>query len=170
MDNIEKVQPFVNYLEPLLMLRNNRGKFEDISARCGPAFKVKMAARGVAFGDLDNDGFMDMAVNVLEGRALILKNLGNDNHWILINTVGTASNRDGIGARIHIVSASGQEQWATVSTAGSYQSSNDKRIHFGLGKDTVISRIEIQWLGGAVQKLEGVKADQILTIKEPPKK
>ncbi len=170
MDNIEKVQPYVSYLEPMLMMRNNRGKFEDISAQCGPVFKVRMAARGVAFGDLDNDGFIDMAVNVLQGRALILKNQGNDHHWILINTVGSASNRDGIGARIHVVSASGQEQWAIVSAAGSYQSSNDKRVHFGLGRDTAISVLEIQWPSGTLQKLENVKADQILTIKEPPKK
>ena len=69
-----------------------------------------------------------------------------------------------------MVSASGQEQWATVSTSGSYQSSNDKRAHFGLGKDTVISQVELQWPSGVTQKLEQVKADQILTVKEPPKK
>jgi hypothetical protein len=126
-----------------------------------------MASRGVAFGDLDNDGFVDMAISVLDGDALILRNQGNGNHWVLINTVGSVSNRDGIGARIHCVSESGLEQWATVSTAGSYQSSSDKRVHFGLGADKTIKLLEIAWPSGTVQKLEKVAADQILTVREP---
>ncbi len=167
MDNIELTQPSVRYLEPLLLLRNVSGRFEDVSKSCGSAFLRPMASRGVAFGDLDNDGFVDMAISVLDGDALILRNQGNGNHWVLINTVGSVSNRDGIGARIHCVSESGLEQWATVSTAGSYQSSSDKRVHFGLGADKTIKLLEIAWPSGTVQKLEKVAADQILTVREP---
>lgn len=169
MDNIERIQPSIRYLEPLLMMRNVRGKFEDVSKSCGPPFQMPMAARGVAFGDLDNDGYIDMAINVNEGDAIILQNQGTGNHWILINTVGTVSNRDGIGARIHCVTESGLEQWAMVSTAGSYQSSSDKRVHFGLGLDKTIKLLEITWPSGIVQKLEKVAADQVLTVREPDK-
>ncbi|MCL5743157.1 MAG: CRTAC1 family protein, partial [Acidobacteria bacterium] len=167
MDNIELSQPSLRYLEPLLMMRNVKGRFEDVSEHCGPAFQRRMASRGAAFGDLNNDGFVDVAINVLDGDAVILQNLGNGNHWILIDTVGTVSNRDGIGARIHCVSESGLEQWATVSTAGSYQSSSDKRVHFGLGADKSIKLLEIVWPSGIVQKLDQVAADQILTVPEP---
>ncbi len=167
MDNIELSQPSLRYLEPLLMMRNVKGRFEDVSEHCGPAFQRPMASRGAAFGDLNNDGFVDVAVNVLDGDAVILQNLGNGNHWILIDTVGSVSNRDGIGARIHCVAESGLEQWATVSTAGSYQSSSDKRVHFGLGADKSIKLLEIVWPSGIVQKLDQVAADQVLTVREP---
>jgi len=105
---------------------------------------------------------------VLNGPAVILRNEGGDgNHWLLVNTVGTAGNRDGIGARIRIVSESGLEQHGLVTTAGSYQSSNDKRVHFGLGQDTMVKLLEITWPGGSVQTLRNVKADQVLTVMEP---
>ncbi|MFI5382506.1 MAG: CRTAC1 family protein [Tepidisphaerales bacterium] len=166
MDNIELSQPSVRYLEPMLMLRNVKGKFEDVSRFSGPAFQMPIAARGAAFGDLDNDGFVDIAINVLDGGPMILRNQGNGNHWILIDTVGTASNRDGIGARIHCVSDAGLEQWATVSTAGSYQSSSDKRVHFGLGAAKTVKLLEIAWPSGTVQKLESIAADRILRVVE----
>jgi len=121
----------------------------------------------VAFGDLDNDGCIDIAVNCNNQPPVILRNKGgNGNHWLSINTVGTASNRDGIGARIRLVGESGAQQFVMVSTAGSYLSANDKRAHCGLGKDKTARLVEIMWPGGAVQKLENVKADQILTVTE----
>ena len=167
LDTIERSQPSVHYREPLLMMRNVNGKFEDVSSRCGPAFQAPLAARGVAIGDLDNDGFLDIAINVLDGNAMILRNRGNGNHWLLVNTVGSASNRDGIGARIRCVSKSGLEQWSTVSTAGSYQSSSDKRVHFGLGADKEIRLLEITWPSGQLQKIENIAADRVITIREP---
>jgi hypothetical protein len=167
LDTIERSQPSVHYREPLLMMRNVNGKFEDVSSRCGPAFRAPLAARGVAIGDLDNDGFLDIAINVLDGNAMILRNRGNGNHWLLVNTVGSASNRDGIGARIRCVSKSGLEQWSTVSTAGSYQSSSDKRVHFGLGADKEIRLLEITWPSGQLQKIENIAADRVITIREP---
>jgi hypothetical protein len=131
---------------------------------------VPRASRGVAFGDLDNDGFPDVVVNCLNGPAVILHNGGgNGNHWLLVNTVGTSSNRDGIGARIRVVGESGFEQYGIVTTAGSYQSANDKRVHFGLGQDKRAKLVEILWPSGIEQRIEDVAADQILTVKEPPR-
>ncbi|HXI39597.1 MAG TPA: ASPIC/UnbV domain-containing protein, partial [Bryobacteraceae bacterium] len=107
------------------------------------------------------------AVNCNNQPPVILQNQGgNGNHWLLINTVGTASNRDGIGARIRVVGESGTQQFVMVSTASSYLSASDKRAHFGLGKDKAARLVEITWPSGTVQKLENVKADQILTVTE----
>jgi hypothetical protein len=103
----------------------------------------------------------------LNGPAIILRNGGNQNHWLLVNTVGTVSNRDGIGAQLRLVSESGLEQYAMVTTAGSYQSSSDKRVHFGLGRETRIRLLEVTWPSGIVQKLENLTADQILNVTEP---
>jgi len=167
MDNIELTQPSVKYREPLLLMRNVSGKFENVSERSGDAFQQPFAARGVAVGDLNNDGSLDIAVNCNNGPALILMNQGGSgNHWLLINTVGAASNRDGIGARIQLATASGLTQHAYVSTAGSYLSSGDKRVHFGLGKEDRIRSLEIAWPSGKVQRMENIAADQILTIRE----
>lgn len=170
MDNISLSSPSLKYLEPMLLLKNNKGIFEDVSARSGDALGVPRASRGVAFGDLDNDGFPDVAVSCLNGAAVILHNSGgNGNHWLLVNTVGTTSNRDGIGARIRVVGESGFEQYGIVTTAGSYQSANDKRVHFGLGQDKRAKTVEILWPSGIEQKIEDVPVDQILTVKEPPR-
>lgn len=168
MDNIALSSPSLRYMEPMLMLRNSRGVFADVSAQSGEALSVPRASRGVAFGDLDNDGFPDVAVSCLNGAAVILHNGGgNGNHWLMVNTIGTASNRDGIGARIRVVGESGFEQFGIVSTSGSYQSANDKRVHFGLGQDKRAKTVEIIWPSGIEQKIEDVRADQILTVREP---
>jgi len=168
MDNIELSQPSFRYREPLLLMRNRKGKFEDVSKESGDIFQTAFAARGAAFGDLNNDGFLDVAVNCNDGPALVLFNRGgNGNHWLMMNTVGTRSNRDGIGASIRMVLDANFEQYGFVSTAGSYASASDKRVHFGLGSFRTARLIEIAWPSGIVQRLENVKADQVLTVKEP---
>jgi hypothetical protein len=167
MDNIELTQPALRYREPLLLLRNNRGQFTDVSPQSGEPFKQPRAARGAAFADLDGNGYVDIVVSCLGENTILLKNGGGGNHWLTVNAVGTRSNRDGIGARIRIVTPSG-EQHGTVSTAGSYLSSSDKRVYFGLGQDTQVKLLEITWPSGTIQKLTAVKADQILTVREPP--
>lgn len=168
MDNIEKTLPSQHYRESLMLLRNNHGKFDDVSEVSGPVFKTPLVARGAAFGDLNNDGFVDVAVQCLEGNSLLLQNGGgNGYHWLMIDTIGTESNRDGIGAVVRIVSQSGLEQHTMVKTSGSYLSASDKRVHFGLGRDTTVKLIEITWPSGIVQRLSSVQADKILTVKEP---
>jgi enediyne biosynthesis protein E4 len=168
MDNIELTQPSSRYREPLLLMRNRKGRFEDVSRQNGQVFQVSLAARGAAFGDLNNDGLVDVAINCNDGPALVLMNRGgNGNHWLLVNTIGSRSNRDGIGAQIRLVSRSVGEQFGFVSTGGSYVSASDKRVHFGLGQDSIVRLVEIKWPSGVVQRLENVRADQILTVKEP---
>jgi hypothetical protein len=170
LDNVELSLPSQRYRESMLLLHNAHGRtFEDVSARSGSIFQTPLAARGAAFGDLNNDGFMDVAVECLEGKSLILRNQGangNRNHWLLINTVGKKSNRDGIGAVIRLVAASGQEQYAMVKTSGSYISASDKRVHFGLGSDKNVKLIDITWPSGIRQRLHNIPSDQILTVNE----
>ncbi len=149
-------------------MRNVKGKFVDVSADSGPDLRKPRAARGVAFGDLNNDGWVDIVINCNNGPAVILENQRvGGNHWLLIDIKGTRSNRDGIGARVRLVAESGEEQYAMVSTASSYLSSNDKRVHFGLGRGRRVKLLEITWPSGKVQTLENVAADQILTVREP---
>jgi enediyne biosynthesis protein E4 len=121
----------------------------------------------MAVGDLDNDGRVDAVVTTNDGPAYVLRNeTATANHWLTLLLVGHRSNRDGIGAEIHVTTTSGT-QMETVSTAGSYLSSNDKRAHFGLGKDAVASKVEIRWPSGIVQTLTNVKGDRIVQVEEP---
>lgn len=170
MDNIQLTEPTLRYLEPPLLLKNTGTRFRNVSAQSGPAFQIPIAARGAAFGDLDNDGFIDVAINCNDGPAVILRNQGgNGNHWLSVNLIGSASNRDGIGARLRLVTADGSERYAFVSTAGSYLSASDKRAHFGLGLSKKIQWLEIAWPSGTVQRLHSIAVDQILTVHEPPR-
>ncbi len=170
MDNIEQTQPSLRYLEPLCLMRNVNGNFQDVSKDAGQPFRIPLASRGVAFGDLNNDGFIDAAVNCLDGTAMILQNRGgNGNHWLIVDPVGTASNRDGIGAKVRIVLESGKQQWGMVNTSGSYMSASDKRVHFGLGRESRVKLLEISWPSGVIQKMEDVPADRILRVTEPNK-
>src|SRR5713226_9650076 len=168
MDNIQLTEPTLRYPEPPLLLRNDQGRFSNVSPQGGSIFTTPIAARGSAFGDLDNDGWVDVAINCNDGPAIILHNrVGNGNHWLMLNLIGSTSNRDAIGSRIRLLTESGQQQTRFVSTAGSYISASDKRVHFGLGSSKKLRLIEITWPSGIVQRLESVSADQILQVKEP---
>jgi hypothetical protein len=121
----------------------------------------------MAVGDLDNDGRVDAVVTTNDGPAYVLHNeTATANHWLTLSLVGHRSNRDAIGAEIHVTTSAGT-QMLTVSTAGSYLSSNDKRAYFGLGKDAVASKVEIRWPSGIKQTLTGVKGDRIMQVDEP---
>ncbi|MDX1642517.1 MAG: CRTAC1 family protein, partial [Balneolaceae bacterium] len=141
-------------------------KFEDVSQTLGPYFQEEKVGRGAAFGDIDNDGDIDIFISNLGDDFTLLRNdKGNQNNWILINLVGTESNRDGIGAKVKVI-AGGKTQVVEKTSAGGYLSQNDPRVHFGLAGNTVIDLIEIRWPSGIVQTLENVEANQILTIQE----
>ena len=167
MDNIELTQPDLQYKEPLVLMRNTGDGFVDVSSSSGDPFQMDLAARGAAFADLDNDGFVDIAINCRDGRTVILRNAGNGNDWLSIDLEGQRSNRDGIGALVRVVSETGTEQQGVVSRAGSYLSSGDRRLHFGLGAASVAQQVAITWPSGAVQRFDMVAANQILEIKEP---
>ena len=171
MDNIELANPTRHYREPNTIFRNlGKGKFQDVSATAGPDFQKEAAHRGVAFGDLDNDGRIDMVVSVLNGPAELFHNISETgNHWILLKLVGTKSNRMAIGAQVKLTAADGMMQWNEVTTAVGYASSSDPRVHFGLGKNSTIKEIEIRWPSGIRQILRDQPADRILTIEEPAK-
>jgi len=158
-----------HYRQANAVFRNlGNGTFRDVSAEAGAAMRQRAAHRGCAFGDLNNDGKIDVVVSVIGGPPELLYNIStNNNHWITIQAIGVKSNRDGIGTRIKITGESGQVQYNHVTTAGSYASSSDKRVHFGLGSDTRIKEIELRWPGGKIQVLRDVKADQILKVTEP---
>jgi enediyne biosynthesis protein E4 len=167
LDTVELNYPNLRYREPMLLLRNSGGSFADISRESGELFHQPWLGRGMAIGDIDNDGRIDAVVTTNDGPVHILHNeTGSANHWLTLGLIGHRSNRDAIGAEVKVTTEAGQ-QLATVSTCGSYLSSSDKRVHFGLGSENVAKTLEIRWPSGIVQHLNGVKADQMIRIDEP---
>lgn len=167
MDNVEKMQPHLRYLQPMLLLKQVGGKFADVSAESGAVFQQKWASRGAAFGDLDNDGDIDIVVVTCGGPMHVLRNDGgNRNNWIGLDLRGTRSNRDAIGAEVKLTQASGRVQYGMVTTTASYQSAQDKRLFFGLGTDAGVRRIEIRWPSGTRQNIENPAIRKILAITE----
>ena len=168
LDTVELNYPEVHYKEPMLLAKNlGNGTFVDVSANSGEVFKERWVGRGMAVGDLDNDGRLDAVVTTNGGPAYILHNeTPTANHWLSLLLVGHKSNRDAIGAVIKLTTLHGSQYW-TVSTTGSYLSSNDKRAHFGLGPDTMARSVEIFWPSGIHQTLTNVSGDRILRVDEP---
>ena len=157
------------YRQPnAVFLNSGKTTFRDVTLQAGEAMRVPAAHRGTAFGDLDNDGRVDAVVSVIGGPAEILYNTSpGAGHWILIQTEGKRSNRDGIGTKIKLTGQSGLVQYNHVTTATGYASSSDRRVHFGLGADSRIREIELRWPSGKVQVLRDVSAGQILKVTEP---
>ena len=167
LDTVELNYPQLHYKEPPLLAYNTGKGFVDVSSQSGEIFTERWVGRGLATGDLDNDGRIDAVFTTNGGPAYVLHNeTKTDNHWLTLSLVGHKSNRDGIGAVIKLTTAAGS-QWVTVTTGGSYLSASDKRAHFGLGTAPVAQSIEIRWPSGIVQKLSNIHADQILTVNEP---
>ena len=169
LDNIEKENPNLHYREPLLLARNLGSTFKDVSRDSGDVFGQAWAARGMAVGDIDNDGRIDAVVTTNDGPAYVLRNAtATMNHWITLHLIGHTSNRDAIGAVVK-VTAPGGPQWATVTTASGYLSASDSRVHFGLGANLGNVNVEILWPSGIEQKLSGLPLDKQTTVDEPPR-
>jgi hypothetical protein len=166
LDNAEVLDHLPFKLQNCLFQNNRDRTFTDVSTLQESGLRAIAAHRGAAFGDINNDGRIDIVVSCLNDKPEILMNrtAGNGN-WILLNLVGTRSNRDGLGSRISVITASGT-QYNHATTSVGYGSSSDKRVHFGLGSDDVIARIEIIWPSGVHQSLEHVRVNQILTVHE----
>jgi len=167
LDTIELASPNLRYREPLLLARNMGTGFEDVSRDSGSIFQQAWVGRGLAIGDLDNDGRLDVVVTTNDGPLYILRNeTPSKNHWLTLQLTGHKSNRDAIGAEIKLTTAKAS-QFAIVTTGGSYLSASDKRVHFGVGSEPEVLSIEIRWPSGITQKLNNVRADQFLRIDEP---
>jgi hypothetical protein len=162
LDNVEQIDHMLHYKQPPLLALNHHGKFER-AAESGA--DSPLAGRGAAFGDLNNDGLMDVVVTSLGGKPVVFMNQAGarSDRWLSIALRGTTSNRDGLGARVRV---NGQTRFAT--TSGSYISANDKRLHFGLGAAET-AKIEIRWPSGVHQTLDAVRANQFLELREPEK-
>jgi hypothetical protein len=151
----------------MLLMHNDGKRLVDVSGISGDVFHEAWVGRGMTAGDIWNDGHVDVVVTTNGGPAYILRNKTlTRNHWLGIKLVGHKSNRDGIGAEIKLTTSKGT-QFVTVSTAGSYLSSNDKRAHFGLGSDGAAQSVEIRWPSGTVQTLRNVAGDRVLVVDEP---
>ena len=167
LDTIEKTNPMLHYREPMMLVRNAGDRFVDVSSISGDIFHDAWVGRGMAIGDIDNDGRVDAVVSTNGGSVHVLLNrTETQNHWITLHLTGHKSNRDGIGAVVELLTAKGR-QWATVTTSGGYMSASDPRVHFGLGNSIMASCIEIRWPSGTVQTLTEVKADRQIQIDEP---
>jgi hypothetical protein len=162
--NIKEDSPESSYEQPdHLFLNNGRGEFQAAFERIRRSGPPK-CSRGVAFGDIDNDGDIDVVIVEIDDTPTLLRNDGTGhNHWITLKLVGRQSNRDGAGARIWLT-AGGKTQRREASASGSYCSSSDPRVHFGLGDADRVEKIEIHWPGGGVQVLEGCLPDREITI------
>jgi hypothetical protein len=164
---VDSLKLGIDYSEPKLLYHNNgNGKFTDISLVSGPGISEPAVARGLAIGDLWNDGRMSaVIVNRNAPPTLLVNNLRYANHWIEIKTVGTRSNRSGIGARLTLV-AGRHKQIDEVRSGSSYISNNDMRVHFGLGKIANIEYLEVRWPSGLLERFRDPRVDSIFTATE----
>jgi len=166
-DDIARVQPKVSYRQPPHLFRNlGKGRFEDVTRAMGAAFARAIVGRGAAYADYDRDGDLDLVITTNHGPVYLFRNDGgNRNNWISIKTVGTRSNRSGIGAKVIVESASGR-QWRMVHSGSSYLSQSDLTLTFGLGRDPIVSEIEILWPSGLRERMTGVSINRFITVRE----
>jgi hypothetical protein len=164
---VEKLNIDIHYKDRAILYQNlGNGRFKDVSGEAGPALLERHSARGAAFGDIDNDGTLEVAINNQNEAPSLFKQASKaPGHWLIVKLEGSKANRSAIGARVKAM-AGGHAQWDEVRSGGSYLSQNDLRLHFGLGSATKVDRVEIAWPGGKRQVLENQLADRVLKIKE----
>lgn len=164
---VDKDKLGATYREPrLLYLNQGNGKFKDISGQCGPGCTVPMSSRGLAIADFWNDGRVSAVINDMDDKPMLLVNLAaNANHWLGVSLQGTRSNRDAIGARVTIF-AGGHRWMQELRSGSSYLSSNDLRLHFGLGKAASIDHIEVAWPSGQIEQFPGGPSDRFVSLVE----
>lgn len=157
---------------PNRVLRNAGGsRFEDVSASAGPDFQLPAQHRGVAFADFDNDGRVDAVVSVLNGPAKLFRNItSSDSHWLAVRLRGVRSNRQGLGATVHVRLPDGRDLYNQATTSVGYASSSEPLVRFGLGSNRRVEKIEVRWPGGFKQELADVAADRVVDIVEDAKR
>jgi hypothetical protein len=166
MDNVSLASPELSYPQSALLLRNAGGRFVEVTSSHGSALCQPRPARGLAVGDYDNDGHLDVLICTCNGTPALLHNQGHpDNHWLKLQPVGQVSNRDGIGLKVSLT-AGGVTQFKELTGGGSYLSSCDRRLHFGLGPNRSAT-LHLRWPSGIEQSLDKVPADRIMKIVEP---
>jgi hypothetical protein len=167
-DKIHERMANVYYREPMLLFRNTGRGFENVSAQSGPIFSEHIAGRGMALGDFDNDGSVDVLVAVNDGAPILLRNnAGRKNHWLGLRLIGKKANRDAIGAKI-VYQAGDLRRHRTKVGAGSYLAAHDPRVVLGIGPRTKIDWIEIHWPqpSSLVQRFTNLPIDRYVTITE----
>ena len=164
LDTIEKTTGFLSYKQPPLLMRNTGRGFVNVSTAAG--LTQTLAARGAAFGDIDNDGDTDVVLAQTDGPPLILRNNGTKNHWLGLSLASARGNRQGLGARVTVTDAAGGKQIFDVTSAGSYLSSNDPRVLAGLGNRAGVRSVEIRWPGGQTQVVNNPQIDRYININE----
>ena len=167
-DDIAAVQPRVTHAQAPHVFRNlGDRRFDAVTAQLGPALQQPIVARGAVNGDVDNDGDLDVLVNVNNGPARLYRNDGgNQSRFLRVKTTGTRSNRDGIGARVTITLANGSRQWRLVHTGSSYCSQSDTSLTFGLGASQRVESIEVAWPSGQIDRTGPVVANQVAFVQE----
>jgi enediyne biosynthesis protein E4 len=166
LDTIEKTTAFLKYKQSPLLIRNSGKDFQNVSFAAGDIFKTDLSARGMACGDLDNDGDIDIIISQTNGTPIILRNNGTKNHWIGLRLQGDKSTFNGEGTRIVVTDVNGRKHTIDASNSGSYISSNDSRILVGLGEISTVKTVEIKWTSGKIQILENPAVNQYHQIKE----
>ena len=164
---VERLFKDVNYRQSPQLFRNlGNGTFRQVTRDVGLG-ALRLAGRGGSYCDFDNDGGLDICVTALDGQVLLLRHEGGNKsgHWLQVKTVGTKSNRDGIGALVKVV-AGNLTQYDRVRTGGTFLSGNDLRLHFGLAEHGVADLVEIRWPSGTLDRLTHVQANQALVVQE----
>jgi hypothetical protein len=157
----------MQYLQPKQLFKNvGQGHFRDVSEDVGGGLLIERSSRGAAFGDIDNDGDIDVLVINMNDRPTLLRNdTAASNNWIALTLAGKVGNRDAVGARVFLEDDSSL-QVAEVRSGGSYLSHNDMRVHFGLGRQTRVPPVKVRWPDGAVERFDGLTPNGIHTIRQ----